>query len=491
MVFNHLALPEYKVSNPWDTTPIYNALDQNQRLGQQQRQFDATNKLQQAQLGIQQERLGMERESHGVQMQSARTQQELQEARMAAGRVQGIMQLPAEQRAAAWAVARRQKGFSDLPAEFDNFEFAAPQILSRAQEYLSPMDKAKMGNINAQTGLYRAQARAAGQKSELEGAISDVIRGNLSGGPPAASPPPQGGIQPQSYGGAPPATGMQPAMAQGPAQMPQGAPPAGDPNLILAQTASQPSPQAPPNLSPGQDIVETPMGRMTRERARQLGFALALGGKGDAGKMMGDAAGQGMPGKEARNEIEKKLFAATEQKARLAGIRQKFKPEWQTIDGQLKQYGISWADSIGPLRNRIPPAIRAQHAEYSQYRQEAYQNINLYIKEITGAQMSEAEASRLRKAVPDPDKDGPTAFEAKLENLTAQTDLAAARYYYLLRRGFQGMPWESGISLERMQGIINDRGRQIESMIRSANPQAPDQAVQRETFRLVKQEFGI
>src|SRR5690606_19003545 len=125
------------------------------------------------------------------------------------------------------------------------------------------------------------------------------------------------------------------------------------------------------------------------------------------------------------------------------------------------------------------------------YRQEAFQNINRYIKEITGAQMSEAEANRLRKAVPDPDKDGPTAFQSKLDTAMVQAEQSTARHNCLLRRGFQGKPWESGVSLDRMQGIITDRGRQIEGMIKSSNPNLPPQAVQRETFRIVKQEFGI
>lgn len=160
MAFNHLALPEYKVSNPWDTTPIYNALDSNQRLGQQQRQFDATNKLAQAHLGLAQN------QDRRAQAQFD-TQQELQQARMAAGRVQGIMQLPAEQRAAAWAQARKMPGFSDLPAEFDNFEFAAPQILNKAREYMSEKDQAQIGLIKGQTTLAQAQAEKARREAEL------------------------------------------------------------------------------------------------------------------------------------------------------------------------------------------------------------------------------------------------------------------------------------------------------------------------------------
>lgn len=495
MAVNFLQLPQYQVSNPVDFSPIHNALDSNRQLALANQQ----NALARRKLDIAERADTRAGEMHGVQMAQARRQQGMDAVRSFAAHAQAIegMKDPA-QKAVAWNRLLASHPQRDSLPEIYRDPINGPRlVIQEAQGFTDPLERqlkqTQIGLHGAHADLYRAQAKAAGQKSEIEGAITDLIRGNLGGGQPPAAAPPQGGFQPQSFGGGGPQGGMMPAGGPQPlAQAQQGAaPPQGDPNLILAQTAAQPTPQAAPDLGPGQDMVDTPMGRMTRQRAQQLGFALALGGKGDAGKMMGDFASQGMPGKEARNEIEKKLFAATEQKARLAGIQQKFKPEWQTLDEQLRQYGISWVDSIGPLRNKIPPAMRARHAEYAQYRQEAYQNINLYIKEITGAQMSEAEANRLRKAVPDPDRDSPTAFQSKLENALAQADLSMARYNYLIRRGFQGSPWESGVSLERMRDIINERGRQIEGMIRSSNPNADPRAVQRETFRIVKQEFGI
>jgi hypothetical protein len=473
-------LPGYAVPNALNFSGLNAGIDSIRENALAQRQMG----MQEQQLGFQKERLGMERKGFDQKYRQQQVQQmgALAQAAMAE-------KDPARRQAIHARIISMHPDGANLDPIYRDPERGVALIAQEAQGFVSDLDRrakeSQIGMQGAHAEYYRAQARQAGTKSSLDENLGRLIGGMIPGAPAAA---PQGGptMQPQSFGGPGP---------QGAAPMPVGNPQAagpqqGDPNLILAQ-APQQQPQAEPDLSGGQEMVQTPLGPRTREQAQRLGFALALGGKGDAGKMIAESAQQGMPGKEARNEIEKRLFAATEQKARIGAIRASFKPEWQTVDEQLKQYGISWVDSIGPLRHKIPPAMRQSHAEYTQYRQDAFTNMNQYIKDMTGAAMSEQEAVRLRKGIPDPEKDGPTAFQAKLENSSAQADLAHARMNYLLRKGFQGKAWESGVSLERMQGIINQRGAQIEKIMREQNPQAPPQAIQRETFRLVKQEFGI
>jgi hypothetical protein len=167
MAFNHLMLPQYQVANGFDVSPISNALDSNRenalaqnRLGLQRRQVDLAERAD--------TRAG---ETHGLQMAQMRRQSEQEEARMVAGRIQYIQGLPPEQRMAAWKTARQQPGFRDLPAEFDNFEYAAPQLLGRAAEYVSEADKAKLGLTRAQTGLAYAQAEKARREAAEGGSL--------------------------------------------------------------------------------------------------------------------------------------------------------------------------------------------------------------------------------------------------------------------------------------------------------------------------------
>jgi hypothetical protein len=81
----------------------------------------------------------------------------------------------------------------------------------------------------------------------------------------------------------------------------------------------------------------------------------------------------------------------------------------------------------------------------SKFVRNSIENINNYIKEITGAQMSEKEANRLRLAQPDPGEgvfggDGPTKFKAKLEGA-----IDAAEQARIIRASNPDMPTEEVI----------------------------------------------
>lgn len=158
MAINMLALPAYNPGQGIDFSPLNNALESNQRNALAQNQLG----LQQRQLGMQEQRLGMERESHGVRMGQLRRQSDREEAEMVDGRVRYIQSLPVEQQGPAWQVARKQPGFRDLPAEFDDFNYAAPQLIGRAQQYLGRKEQAQIGLIEAQTAKAQREATEAG-----------------------------------------------------------------------------------------------------------------------------------------------------------------------------------------------------------------------------------------------------------------------------------------------------------------------------------------
>jgi hypothetical protein len=175
---NMLQLPKYDVGPAADWSPLHNALSSNQQMGQLNRQ----NALAERKLGLAEKADTRAGEMHGMQMAQARTQQEMQEARMVAGRVQYIQGLAPEQRAAAWSVARQQPGFRDLPAEFDNFDHAAPLLLGKANEYLGQKDQAAIGLTRAQTAAAYAQADRARRENAETGLVPQYAyddKGNL------------------------------------------------------------------------------------------------------------------------------------------------------------------------------------------------------------------------------------------------------------------------------------------------------------------------
>jgi hypothetical protein len=190
-----------------------------------------------------------------------------------------------------------------------------------------------------------------------------------------------------------------------------------------------------------------------------------------------------------KGQVEEKVIASQEGLARLAEIEKQFKPEFQEIPTRLRAKYSGVKEKFGL---ELPEEERQALAEYSEFRRQALNNINLYIKEITGAQMSEKEADRLRKAMPDPgdglfDGDSPTEFQAKLKGVMRQLRLAHARYNYIRRNGLT----IDDVPIEAMPAVINSRGRDLEREFTQANPDMPDTDIEDLVKVRLQHEFGI
>ncbi len=141
--------------------------------------------------------------------------------------------------------------------------------------------------------------------------------------------------------------------------------------------------------------------------------------------------------KKTQGETESKIIDGSEQLARLTAISNEFKPEFQEIGNRLSK-------SFTGIKAKLGRGVSKEDAqgltEFKKYQRKAIENINLYIKDVTGAAMSEAEAARLRLAQPDPGEnwwsgDDPITFKAKLDDITKATRAAVARYNYYKSKG--------------------------------------------------------
>ena len=485
-------LPQAQIQAPrnalLDLSPINNAIDGNRR----NKLMEAGQQLQEKQFGLQEKRLNLD-------IETAQRERDTAEARAAAGRVQYVQSLPREQQAAAWQSLLQQPGFRDLPPEMRDFNVAAPQILAKAAQYMDPEKRALLeaqtaqaqagvANIPLQRELLQAQIEQARRKDEQAEVNARIMRSlfpELGGPAPAGqgvpSSPPQSAppVTPQGQPSAPGGATLQPMGNPGEAPT--------DPMLHQAQAASpQQTPQAPPSI----------VDRLSPAQRQALG--LSMMGKGDAGKILLEADKDNRLGQEAKNAVEKDLVAGFNQISRLDSIAQQFRPEFQTWDSRA---GFAWnalMDSTSMTRKNLKPEQRQQLAEFSAYKQEATENLNRYIKEITGAQMSEAEAARLTRAMPNPgvgifDGDSPTEFKAKLDNAIRMSKLAFARNAYLRRQGFTGSVDQaaSQIPLQRMEGIIQQRTRAILQEAQQANPGVPARELTPLVRQRLRSEFGI
>jgi len=199
--------------------------------------------------------------------------------------------------------------------------------------------------------------------------------------------------------------------------------------------------------------------------------------------------------KKATGTIEEKLFNAREGLARLQSIDDGFRDEFQETPARL---GIAWSGLKESMGVDLDPEDRAQLEDYSTYKMNSIENINRYIKEITGAQMSEAEATRLRKGIPDPgdswyNGDSPTEFRSKMAAQTKNLRSASARYTYALKNGWDMNPdnLEKSLPLNKMEDLIEERGQALERQIRARRPDLSEGAIEGFVSQQLSSEFGL
>jgi len=265
--------------------------------------------------------------------------------------------------------------------------------------------------------------------------------------------------------------------------------PAQDPNLIPAQAADG---------TPGQQPAGSPMDNLTPAQRQAMALNLVSPGMGNA--LLANDKGEKFD-KATKNKIEGKIFDTAEGMSRLDGIQKSFKPEFMTMGGGLKAGWIKMVDKIRAGGMKPTPEQTKYLTEYTQFKQDAWDNLNRYIKEITGAQMSEAEAARLMRSMPNPgtsfyDGDSPSEFKAKMDNSVRQLKLAAARYTYLRSARFKGKRMigpggKSNISIQQMRGIMNKRATEIYREMKKSNPGMDGNLIRAQADQATLREFGI
>lgn len=210
--------------------------------------------------------------------------------------------------------------------------------------------------------------------------------------------------------------------------------------------------------------------------------------------------------KKTQGSIEDKLHASSSKMQRMSKLIQNFSPELldrtnklkAELNNQLEAWNLK--DLSGKEKQEL--------AKITTYAQDAIENINATIQEISGAEMSEKEANRLRLQEPDMGEhwwkgDGPTKFKTKLLNTYQKTQKAIARYHYIVNNGFEidvnsegdatvfrgrsGKP----IDLDDMPALINKRAQEIEAEIRANNTGLTVDLLEQQTEQRLAEEFGL
>lgn len=214
-------------------------------------------------------------------------------------------------------------------------------------------------------------------------------------------------------------------------------------------------------------------------------------GKGDTNVTVN--TGPMTPGKTAANKVDEDMLSITRNLMQLEAISSQFKPEFQRYMDRGTMMALSIKEKAG---QKLTPKEEKDLSEFAAYKRNSTNAMNEYIKSITGAAMTIAEAERLLKGLPNPgsglfDGDSPTEFKAKQDDAIRQTKMAIARLAYIKRNG---MSLEDGkgnpiIPLDMMPQIMNQRGAELEKEL--ARPGVSKADVQKAVRRQLAVEFGL
>lgn len=142
--------------------------------------------------------------------------------------------------------------------------------------------------------------------------------------------------------------------------------------------------------------------------------------------------------KKLQEFVQQKIWATEDARIRSKAIEEQvMDPEigermlsYMTVPGRVE---FGW-DKVKDYMNWMDdPEDRAAYEQYTTLVRDVQENMNLYIKEITGAQMSEAEAHRLVKAIMTPG-DGPIQFMSKLNGVLRSSERVLEAYEGRLSR---------------------------------------------------------
>jgi hypothetical protein len=187
-------------------------------------------------------------------------------------------------------------------------------------------------------------------------------------------------------------------------------------------------------------------------------------------------------------KVEEGVLTSAEAMSRLNSIYGSYRPEYLNVPFRAKQ---EWTNLAGKFKD-VSPQDKQILTGYYEFKQNALQNLNKTIKDLTGAAMGVQEADRIIASLPNAGStilggDSPVEFEAKLNNAVQQTKYALARQTYALKSGIKKDAWEK-IPLSDMPTIVNKRASEIAKAYKlDPNKEADKQTIKRQ----LAAEFGI
>jgi hypothetical protein len=138
------------------------------------------------------------------------------------------------------------------------------------------------------------------------------------------------------------------------------------------------------------------------------------------------------PTKTTLNDLQESFVAQSAQLQSLKNLQQLYDPSLLTIKGRTVTKALRMADFAGV---DLDSEEKARLDQGVKFQRQAAENLNAYIKLITGAQMSFKEEARIRQAIPDPKNMGPQAFKAAMDDSIRLIEAVLRRNEAAIRAG--------------------------------------------------------
>jgi len=158
-------------------------------------------------------------------------------------------------------------------------------------------------------------------------------------------------------------------------------------------------------------------------------------------------------------DLQKSLITSEDNLAKLDDLSKSFKPEFLTYPYKLDTAITDITAKLGLLKPNDPNVQEDMKrvTALADFQTQAYNYLNAYIKAMTGAQMSEPEAKRLKKGIPDPENDSFLRFQSKLDRNKITLLNAAERVRFILANGLGDRVI--------VESVINDETGELEKFM--------------------------
>ena len=196
-------------------------------------------------------------------------------------------------------------------------------------------------------------------------------------------------------------------------------------------------------------------------------------------------------GKEGANKVDTQLLDLGQSRLRLQSIASNFNPKFLETPFKLRMDAVAQLEKLGKTPS---PQDAADLAAYSEFAQNAYNELNAYINLITGAAVGSGdEEARLRKGVPDPQRDSPTQFVTKLNTKIKEGRLYEARLGYIKNKGMKVT--DAGIvDVNQIPTLMRNREAEIKKntkLFGNKEYDAKDPNHKAIVRSILSQEFGL